>query len=68
MDTSTEKDKANTQENSYLKNQMLIAMPNLGDPIFEKTVTLICQHNEDGCFGLTINRPMQISIEELLIS
>jgi len=53
------------QQSSYLKNQLLIAMPNLNDPYFEQSVTLICQHNEDGCFGLTINHPMQVTIAEL---
>lgn len=51
--------------NSFLQDQLLIAMPNLGDPYFERSVTLICQHNKDGCFGLTVNRPTQVSIEEL---
>ena len=50
---------------SFLQSQLLIAMPNLGDPQFEHTVTLICQHNDDGCFGLMINRPMQVTIDDL---
>ena len=61
-------EKENTQSEkpvSFLKDQLLIAMPNLNDPYFEQSVTLICQHNEDGCFGLTINHPMQVTIEEL---
>ncbi len=61
-------EKKNTQSEkpvSFLKDQLLIAMPNLNDPYFEQSVTLICQHNEDGCFGLTINHPMQVTIEEL---
>ena len=49
----------------YLKGQLLIAMPALGDPSFKKSVTLICQHNAEGCFGLTINRPIQITLDEL---
>lgn len=49
----------------YLQSQLLIAMPALGDPSFKKSVTLICQHNEEGCFGLTINRPIQITLDEL---
>ena len=50
---------------SFLQSQLLIAMPSLNDPYFEQSVTLICQHNQDGCFGLTINHPMQVTIEEL---
>ena len=29
------------------------------------SVTLICQHNDEGCFGLTINRPIQVTVTEL---
>jgi len=51
--------------NNFLYSQLLVAMPNMGDPNFDHTVTLICQHNNDGCFGLTINRPIQVTLEEL---
>jgi len=49
----------------YLQSQLLIAMPGLDDPYFKKSVTLICQHDENGCFGLTINKPMEISFDEI---
>jgi len=52
-------------KNNFLQSQLLIAMPAMGDPNFDHTVTLICQHNNDGCFGLTINRPIQVTLEEL---
>lgn len=52
-------------ENS-LRNQFLIAMPALGDPNFSQTVTLICEHNEDGALGLVINRPLELSIGDML--
>jgi putative transcriptional regulator len=52
-------------KHSYLQSQLLIAMPGLGDPYFDHSVTLICQHNQDGCFGLTINRPIEVTLEEL---
>ena len=58
-------EKESVKSTSFLKDQMLIAMPNLQDPYFEQSVTLICQQNEDGCFGLTINHPMQVTIAEL---
>ncbi|MCL4108243.1 UNVERIFIED_CONTAM: hypothetical protein GTU68_065271 [Idotea baltica] len=41
-------------------------MPGLSDPYFEHSVTLICQHDENGCFGLTINKPTGITVEEVL--
>lgn len=61
--TSTDENSEDTS--SYLQSQLLIAMPSMGDPYFKQTVTLICQHNDAGCFGLTINRPIQITLDEL---
>ena len=49
----------------HLTNQFLIAMPNLEDPNFSQTVTLICEHNESGALGIVINRPMQLRLGEL---
>jgi len=49
-----------------LENQLLIAMPSLGDPYFNKTVTYICEHNEEGAMGLIINLPVSITLSELL--
>jgi len=56
----------NSVDHSYLQSQLLISMPGLEDPYFTQSVTLICQHNEDGCFGLTINKPIEITIDEVL--
>lgn len=53
-------------ENNYLQSQLLIAMPGLDDPYFKQSVTLICQHSEDGCFGLIINKPIEVTIDEVL--
>jgi len=41
---------------SYLKGQMLMAMPSLKDPNFSQTVTCICEHTEAGALGVVINR------------
>ncbi len=49
-----------------LTNQFLIAMPNLLDPNFNRSVTYICDHNEEGAMGITINRPLNINLGEIL--
>jgi len=49
-----------------LENQLLIAMPSLADPYFNKTVTYICEHNEEGAMGLIINLPVNITLSDLL--
>lgn len=42
-----------------LTNQLLIALPNIRDPRFERAVIYICTHNEDGCLGLRVNSPSE---------
>lgn len=54
-----------TQDTFNLRNHLLIAMPSMGDPNFEHTVSLICQHDEFGAFGVTINRPLDMTVGEL---
>ena len=36
----------------------LLSMPQLMDPNFSRTVVVLCKHNEDGAFGLVVNRPL----------
>ncbi len=40
-----------------LDGKLLVAMPGMGDPRFEKSVILICAHSAEGAMGLIINRP-----------
>lgn len=49
------------QQNS-LSNQLLIAMPGMADPNFSSTVTLVCEHNEEGALGIVINRPSNLDL------
>ena len=44
---------------AFLSGRMLIAMPGIGDPRFERAVILICAHSEDQAMGLRINRPLE---------
>lgn len=56
-----------SDSNISLSAQILIAMPALNDPNFNKTVTLICQHSsEDGAMGIVLNQPTSITATELL--
>jgi len=47
---------------SSLVNQLLIAMPGMPDPNFNSTVTLICEHNDEGALGIVINRPLNLNL------
>jgi len=48
-----------------LCNHFLIAMPSLNDPNFEKTVSYICEHNDEGAMGIIINRPTELTFADL---
>ncbi|MDJ0919336.1 MAG: YqgE/AlgH family protein [Woeseiaceae bacterium] len=49
-------------DSTSLVNQLLIAMPGMQDPNFSSTVTLICEHNEDGALGIILNRPLSLNM------
>lgn len=49
-----------------LQNHFLIAMPSLEDPYFSRSLTYICEHNEEGAMGLVINQPSTMNLKELL--
>lgn len=50
-----------------LDGHLLIAMPGMGDPRFEKSVVFLCSHSEDGALGLIVNKPSrQIRFANLL--
>jgi putative transcriptional regulator len=48
-----------------LTNHFLIAMPNMADPHFAKSLTFICEHNEQGALGVVVNRPTDMTLETL---
>lgn len=41
-------------------------MPSLMDPNFHQSVTYIYEHNEDGAVGIVINKPMKITLGDVL--
>ena len=49
-----------------LTHHFLIAMPNMADPHFSKTLTYICEHNDQGALGLVVNRPLDMTLAKLL--
>ncbi len=51
-----------------LTKQFLIAMPSMEDPNFSRTVTIICEHNQDGAMGIIVNQPTTLFVDELLSS
>jgi len=43
---------------SFLAPALLISMPQLSDPNFNRSVVLLCKYSEDGAFGVVVNRPL----------
>lgn len=48
-----------------LIDHFLIAMPAMQDPHFARSLTYICEHNEDGAMGIIVNRPTDLTLPEL---
>lgn len=53
-------------QNVNLSQHFLIAMPAMADPHFSKTLTLICEHNDQGALGVVVNRPIEMNLYNLL--
>jgi putative transcriptional regulator len=58
----------NSPDDGYLDGQLLIAMPVMGDPRFERSVIYMCAHSSEGAMGIIVNRPAgSIDFPELLV-
>ena len=53
------------EQSQYGKGSFLIANPVLPDPNFSRTVVLLCNHNEEGSFGLVVNRKAELKTQDL---
>ncbi len=51
---------------TFLANQLLIALPALADPHFSRSVTVICQHDDEGAMGVVVNRASEYTLGEVL--
>ena len=54
-------------DNLYLTGQLLVAMPQMRDPRFARSVIYMCAHSPDGAMGLVVNRRVgSITFDDLL--
>jgi len=53
-------------QNVNLARHFLIAMPNMVDPHFARTLTFVCEHNDQGALGVVVNRPTEMNLHGLL--
>lgn len=57
----------NESSSGYLTDHLLIAMPQMQDPRFERTVIYMCAHTAEGAMGLVINKLMDaVTFPDLL--
>lgn len=52
-------------ETTNFTGHFLIAMPAMADPNFARTLTFICEHNEQGALGIIVNRPIDMTLVSL---
>jgi putative transcriptional regulator len=58
----------NSDQRGYLDGRLLIAMPVMGDPRFERSVIYLCAHSSEGAMGIIVNHPAgSIDFPELLV-
>ena len=54
-------------DNLYVTGQLLVAMPQMRDPRFARSVIYMCAHSADGAMGLVVNRRVgSITFDDLL--
>ncbi|MFT5439244.1 MAG: putative transcriptional regulator [Alphaproteobacteria bacterium] len=63
----TEDDTKDGRDEGYLTGNLLIAMPQMGDERFARTVVYVCAHTADGAMGLVVNKLVDsVSFPDLL--
>jgi putative transcriptional regulator len=54
-------------EGGFFAGQLLIAMPGISDPRFERALILICAHDDQHAMGLALNNPVEgLTVPDLL--
>lgn len=56
----------NDLNNKPASGKLLLAEPFMWDDNFKRTVILLCTHNEDGSFGLVLNRQLEYKLSDAL--
>lgn len=49
-----------------LIGQLLVAEPFMSDPYFNRAVIQLCEHNEEGSLGFIINKPIEMTLQDLI--
>jgi putative transcriptional regulator len=61
------KEVAMDKSTPFFTGQLLLALPGIGDPRFEKAVVAICAHDENGAMGIGVGRVLpRLRLHEIL--
>lgn len=50
----------------YCRGQLLVALPEINDGPFHRTVVLVLDHDADGALGVVLNRPLDADVDDVL--
>ena len=54
-------------DGGFFSGQLLIAMPGIGDPRFERALILVCAHDHEHAMGVALNRPVgDLTVPDIL--
>ncbi|HTL58821.1 MAG TPA: YqgE/AlgH family protein [Candidatus Limnocylindrales bacterium] len=56
------------ESDKFLKGQLLLDSGQLRGSFFQRTVVLICQHDEEGAFGLVLNRSTGTNAGDMIVA
>ena len=57
-----------SENGKFLKGQLLLDSGQLQGSFFQRTVVLICEHNDEGAFGLVLNRSTKNKVGEMVVA
>ncbi|MBK7872347.1 MAG: YqgE/AlgH family protein [Saprospiraceae bacterium] len=52
--------------NDITRGKVLLAEPFMLDPNFKRTAVLLCEHDEEGSVGFILNKPIGMTVDELV--
>ena len=55
-------------KSGQFEGKFLLAMPNMGSDVFERSIIYVCAHSFDGAMGFQVNKSAKITVSELIKS
>lgn len=55
-------------KSGQFEGKFLLAMPNMGSDVFERSIIYVCAHSFDGAMGFQVNKSARMTVSELIKS